>query len=101
MQHTVTGAMKKGKVKPFTKTDLSVLEKNGCTLRVRGPVVESNDFEVEVGPPSASAIQVGTVRTYVFPEGAQPVHDERRRYRYAELKFDLATNLATLELRAE
>ncbi len=99
MQHAVTGAMKKGKVRPFTVDDLPVLEKNGYTLRVKSSAIENNDFEVEVGPPSNSAFQVGTVRTYVFHEGAQPVYDPRRRYGYAELKFDLATSHATLELR--
>lgn len=100
MLHPVTGARKNGKVRPFTKTDLPVLEKRGGTFRVKSSVVENNDFEVEVGPPSASASQVGTVRTYVFPDGALQVHDEHW-YGYAVLKVDMATEIATLELRAE
>lgn len=99
MEFTVTGAMKEGKVKPFTKTDLPVFERSGYTLRLKSVVAESDVFDVDFGRPSvSSSFQVGTVRTYQFPNGVRQAHDGPR-YHHAELKFNLVTSVATAELR--
>lgn len=98
MQHSVTGAKKKGKFEPLTRTDLTDLESRGGTLRLTSTLPGIREFDVDVDPPSPSAFQVGNVRRYTFPRGAKRV-DGGRGFGYAELTFDLATSDAKVELR--
>ncbi len=97
MQHTVTGAKKKGKFGPLTRTDLTDFESRGGTLRLTSTVPGFREFDVDVDPPSPSASQFGNVRKYQFPRGAKQV-DGGRGFGYAELTFNLATSVAILDL---
>lgn len=79
MLHTVLGVMIQGQLRPFRPEHLL----HGCTLRVMGPITESDNFEVRI--PSAELSEPGQgSRVYWFAGGAE-APQVGKRFREARL----------------
>lgn len=86
------------KLMPLTVVELQAFASEGCTLLVRGPVVENNDFEVFIGTIGADELtQKGAI--WKFRPKSNYVAHEDCEYPFSEITLDTDKGIHLLELR--